>query len=334
MNPGENEAKWGNRMKWKVMSMEEAPFIRALFQMLDGLADVDHHVPDRQRLEEAIADYDIYFCSLKVRVDRRVIDRARRLKAIVTPSTGLDHIDVDYAAARGIAIISLKGDREFLDSVTATAELGWGLLLGAIRNIPWGYADVLRGEWPRDRYRGMQLSGKTLGVLGYGRLGTMTAQYGKAFRMRVIACDVRPVADEGIEQVDFDTLLRRSDVLSIHLHLTPETRGIIDEAAFDRMKDGIVIVNTSRGAIIDEAAFLKALENGKVASAGLDVIDGEWSDRLQDHPLIRFAREHGRLLISPHIGGITYESNEAAFRRSIGKLKAFLENQRKEGIDP
>lgn len=314
-------------MTWKVISMEETPFIRECFHMLDGAADVDHYAPDRQRLIEAIGEYDVYFCSLKVRADREVIDRAGKLKAIVTPSTGLDHIDVEYAQAKGIEIISLKGDRAFLDSVTATAELGWGLLLGAIRKIPWGFADVLRGRWPRERYRGMQLAGKVFGVLGYGRLGTMTAQYAKAFRMQVLACDALSIDDEGVEQVDFDTLLRRSDVLSIHLHLTNETRGMIDAAAFARMKDGIVIVNTSRGAIIDEAAFVDALESGKVAAAGLDVIDGEWSDRLHDHPLIRFARSHERVVISPHIGGITYESNEAAFRHSLAKLRVFLERQ-------
>jgi len=119
---------------------------------------------------------------------------------------------------------------------------------------------------------------------------------------------VRPIDAPGVEMVDFDTLLGTADVISIHVHLTDANRSLIDAAAFAKMKEGVVIVNTSRGAIIDEAAFERSLRSGKVGAAGLDVIDGEWRDDLADHPLIRYAREHDNLVISPHVGGVTYES--------------------------
>lgn len=161
----------------------------------------------------------------------------------------------------------------------------------------------------------------------------MVADYGHAFRMKVIACDLQPIEDSRVEQVDFGRLMERSDVLSVHIHLTPENKRLIGKEAFARMKPGIVIINTSRGGIIDEEAFLESLQNGKVAAAGVDVIDGEWSENLANHPLIRYAGEHSNLLISPHVGGITFETNTAAFRHSIKKLKEYL-IQLKEGECP
>jgi D-3-phosphoglycerate dehydrogenase len=166
----------------------------------------------------------------------------------------------------------------------------------------------------------------TLGILGYGRLGRIVGQYGKAFRMRVLACDVRSVTpDEGVTMVDLDTLLRESDVLSIHIHLQGN-EGLIGRKEFAKMKSGAYLVNTSRGGIIDEAAFLEALESGKLAGAGVDVIHGEWDPNIGEHPLIRYARTHDNLIISPHIGGVTYESQDMTLRHTVMKLKRFLES--------
>jgi phosphoglycerate dehydrogenase-like enzyme len=141
----------------------------------------------------------------------------------------------------------------------------------------------------------------------------MVADYGQAFRMRVLACDRKEIAPApGVEMVDFPTLLRESDVLSIHIHLTPENRGFLGREALSRMKPGAILLNTSRGAVLDEAALLDHLESGHLGGAGLDVIDGEWSKNLTAHRLIRYANLHENLVISPHTGGITYVST--AFR--------------------
>ncbi|MFA5089372.1 MAG: NAD(P)-dependent oxidoreductase, partial [Candidatus Omnitrophota bacterium] len=120
--------------------------------------------------------------------------------------------------------------------------------------------------------------------------------------------DLKKISIPGVKQVNFDTLLRQSDVISIHIHLNDETRGLFSRAAFRKMKPGVVIVNTSRGKIIDESALLEALESGRVAAAGIDVIENEWSKNIRNHPLVRYAREHDNLLITPHIGGATVES--------------------------
>src|SRR6185437_10574491 len=225
-------------------------------------------------LRERIGEFDAYFAALAVRADRAVLENADRLRVIATPTTGWDHLDVDAMQERGIHLISVREDREFLDNVTCTAEMAWCLLLALVRRLPWAFAAASKGEWARDHFRGRQLSGKTLGILGYGRLGRMVAEYGKAFRMRVLACDVRDVKlAPGVESVNFEKLLAESDVLSLHIHLTDENRNLIDAATLARMKPGAVLINTSRGAIIDEAALLESLSSGRLAGAGLDVIE-------------------------------------------------------------
>ena len=311
---------------WKVLNLADTAPCPDAFDSLKSIAEVVS-LPARQDvLLDNIADYDVYFAALYVRMDEEVLERATKLRVICTNTTGLDHIAVDEAEKRGITVLSIKNDIEFLNNVTATAEMTWALLLAVVRRLPRSFAAACRGHWARDEFRGHQISGMTLGVLGYGRLGRMTAEYGNAFRMRVLACDRKDVEPApGVEIVDFPTLLRESDVLSIHIHLTPENRGFINCEALNQMKPSAIILNTSRGAIIDEAALLESLESGRLGGAGLDVIDGEWSDDLASHPLIRYANTHENLVISPHTGGITYESQNMSFIHTVAKLKAFLE---------
>jgi D-3-phosphoglycerate dehydrogenase len=313
--------------KYRVLNMADIAACPQLFDSLSDVAEVVTLPADQDVLRGQIADYDAYFSSLYVRADRSVLERAQRLRAIATPTTGLDHFDLAYAKERGIEILSLKNDIAFLESVTATAEMAWALLLAVARRLPWSFDAAKNGHWARDGFRGHQLSGKTLGVLGYGRLGKMVAEYGQAFRMRVLACDTKDIQPApGIEMVDFQTLLRESDVLSIHIHLTPENRGLIGARELASMKPDAILLNTSRGAIIDEQALVSALREGKLGGAGLDVIDGEWNEELSTHPLIKHANEHQNLVISPHTGGITFESQAMALTFTANKLKAFLEN--------
>ena len=293
------------------------------------VADVDEFPVDRSLLMDRIGDYDAYFGHTEIRLDREIIDRATRLRVIGAPSTGTDHIDIPLLEERGIHLIALTREYELLDKYTATAECGWALLLACMRRIPHHFEGVRRGRWTEARYTGRQLSCKTLGVVGVGRLGKMTVEYGKAFRMRVLGCD--PVAFEipGVERVDFDTLLRESDVICLHVHLREDTRNLLDREAFAKMKDGVVLVNTSRGGLIDEQAFLEALESEKVASAGVDVLcDTDWMEDVARHPLVRYAREHDNLVIVPHIGGNTVESIAGGRIFIAQKLAAYLRANR------
>jgi D-3-phosphoglycerate dehydrogenase len=227
-------------------------------------------------------------------------------------------------------VLSLKDDRELLDRITSTAELAWGLILACARRFPEAIDASRRGVWARDAVRGHQLAYKTLGVLGCGRLGTMVAAYAKAFRMHVLGCDVRPVDLPGVENVSFDRLFAESDIVSVHIHLTEENHRLINRDVLARMKPGSILINTSRGAIIDEAALLDALEHGPLAAAGLDVVEGEWRDDLDQHPLIAYAQRHGNLVVTPHVGGVTVEAQETAYSAAARKLAGFLESAQGE----
>ena len=294
---------------------------------LRKVARVDHLPADRATLLKRIGDYDAFLGNADLKFDQPVIQRAQRLKVVASPSTGTDHLDVKALEKRGVALLSLTREYALLDTFTATAECAWGLLIACVRQLPAAFETVRRGDWARERFTGRQLSGKTLGVLGIGRLGKMTVEYGKAFRMRVLGCDPKPIRIAGVEQVDFDALLAQSDVISIHVHLRDDTRGLFSRKAFAKMKRDVVIVNTSRGAIIDEAAFLAALKSGKVAAGGLDVIDGEWMKDITQHPLVQYAQSHDNLVISPHIGGATVESIAGARIFMAKKLADYIAEQ-------
>jgi D-3-phosphoglycerate dehydrogenase len=317
-----------NSPRWKVLNLADITFCLDVFETLQPVADVVSMPASPEILRENIAGFDAYFATLHARCDRGVLERAANLRVIATASTGLDHIDLEAARERGVEILSLKDDIEFLNSITATAEMTWALLLAVARRLPWSFAAACDGRWARDEFRGAQLSGKTLGVLGYGRLGRMTAEYGRAFGMQVLACETKPVQPApDITMVDLPTLLRESDVLSVHVHLTPQNRGLLGRDELLSMKQGAILLNTSRGAIIDEAALLDQLQRGHLGGAGLDVIDGEWMDDLSSHPLIRHAKAHQNLVISPHTGGVTIESQRSTMAYSVAKLKNFLESR-------
>jgi len=309
---------------FKVLAMNEIVGAQKLYDALSDVISVTSMPPDRETALRVIGEYDGFIVPLEFRTDEELLDAAKNLKAIFTVSTGLDHIELDYAAKKGIPVYGMKNDRAFLDSITATAEQALALLLGVVRNIPWGFDSVKQGFWIRDRYKGHQLSGKTMGILGCGRLGTIMAQYAQALRMNVIGCDVLPVSLHGVEMVSFEELLRRSDVLSIHVHLNDSTRGLIGAKEFAQMKRGTVLINTSRAAIVDEAAMLEALDSGILAGAGVDVIDGEWLEDKTQHPVVRYAREHENLLISPHVGGACYEAQLMALDNTLEKVRHFF----------
>ena len=293
-------------------------------QILEQNFQVRYVPATTESLRENLRDGDAYYASLYVRLTRELLEKAPHLKVITTPSTGLDHIDLDAAAEKGIEVLSLKEDRELLDKITATAELTWALVLAASRHLPAASNDANQGHWARDKYRGHQIAYKTLGILGCGRLGNIVAQYGKAFRMEVIGCDIEQVDIEGVTQVSYDELLQKSDILSIHIHLNEQNRGFLGRESIAKMKKGAVLINTSRGAIVDEAALLEALEKGHLSSAAVDVIDGEWQENLREHPMIAYARAHDNLIITPHIGGVTYESQDMALSASAQKLKDYF----------
>jgi len=309
---------------FRILNTEPGRFSEQAREALSKVGEVDEVEADRDHLLRHAADYHALFICLRNVIDRDVIERAGQLRYIATPTTGTDHIDMDAAREQGIEVLSLVGETGFLRGVTATAELTWGLLLALVRKIPHAHQSVLAGEWARDSFRGGELREKTLGIVGYGRLGEMVAEYGKAFRMNVLAFDRRP--DPGARDISFvsiEELLERSDVVSVHLPLDAGTEDFFDAARFAEMKHGSVFINTSRGRIVDETALLGALRTGKLAGAAVDVLAGESSNRadwLAADAMRAYAREHQNLLITPHIGGMTQESVETTNLFMVDKL--------------
>jgi D-3-phosphoglycerate dehydrogenase / 2-oxoglutarate reductase len=299
----------------KIMIADPAPLHPHALAVLrgvvdgDGAATIDHEASGAT-LDAAFSSHDVVWVKLAERITAARLPAQPRTRLLACNATGIDHIDLDACRERGIEVLSLKGETTFLRTVRATAELSWGLLLLLQRQLLAACDDVVsQGRFARDRFRGTELLGKTLGVLGVGRLGEAVCGYGKAFGMRVIGCDPRiDFPTDACEQVGMAELFHDSDVLSIHVDYSTANHHLIDEAVLRQMKKTAVIINTARGDIIDESALLSALHDGRLAGAAVDVLSGE-PNIDGHHPMLMAARTLPQLIITPHIGGMTHESS-------------------------
>jgi len=249
-----------------------------------------------------------------------LLRRLPKLKMLAMTGARAASIDLAYLVARGVVVSTTGGG----GSGSATAELALGLMLAAVRRIPLGDAEIRAGRFQENVESGYELNGRTLGVIGLGRLGSKMAHYGRALGMHVIAWSQNLTAEaataQGAVLVAKDELLARSDVVSLHLVLSARTRGIIGASELARMKPGAVLVNTSRGPLIDEAALVVALKASRLVAA-LDVYDRE--PLPADHPL----RTVPNTVLTPHIGYVTTEAMQAFYRQSIENMLAFLDGK-------
>ncbi len=277
-------------------------------EILKSVGPTDIRGLSQEELPGAVADCTCLIVQLGLVIDRSIIDAASGLRCIATPTTGTDHIDADYARSRGITVLSLKGETEFLKTITATAELALGLMIALMRKIPAAHGAVLRGEWKREPFRGHSLAGKTIGIVGYGRLGTMMARFGGVLGMTVVFADP---GERG--SIPLGELLQQSDVVSLHVPLNKETEEMIGAPELALMKPTAVLINTSRGKIVDEDAIIAALEAGKLAGYATDVLADELSFRPEEakNKLIDYAKAHDNVIVTPHIGGMTAEARAA-----------------------
>ena len=296
-------------MRPRVLIAEPLDFCQEAVCTLESAADVTLRATDRAGLVAALGEFDVVWFRLAHHIDRTVLQAATRCRVLATPVTGLDHIDLEACAERGIRVVSLRGEFEFLRQVRATAEHTLALTLALLRRIPSAAQHVDHGGWNRDLFRGRELFGRSVGIIGLGRLGRIVADYFRAFGMDVVGYDPRPdFPHEAARRVDtLNELLSQTDIVSLHVAYDASTRHLIGQEGLSAMKPGAVLINTSRGGVIDERALLAALESGILGGAALDVLDGE-PNIGADHPLVAYARQHDNLLIVPHIGGNTVES--------------------------
>ena len=257
---------------------------------------------DKEKLAAMIGDYDGLAIRSATRVTEKVIAAAKRLKVIGRAGIGVDNIDIAAATAHGIIVMNTP----FGNSIT-TAEHAIALLFACARQIPAANASTQAGKWEKSRFMGVELTNKTLGIIGCGNIGSIVADRAIGLKMRGIAFD--PFLSEeratqlGVEKVDLDDLFRRSDMITLHTPLTEKTRHIIDKAAIERMRDGVIIINCARGGLIVESDLREALDSGKVAAAGVDVFEQEPAT---DNVLFGAPN----VVCTPHLGAATTEAQE------------------------
>ena len=270
----------------------------------DGVEVVEAYGSSPEELIEHAKDTSAIIVRSDTRVTREVIENAPLLKAVGRAGVGVDNIDIEAATERGVIVMNTPGG-----NTIATAELTFTHMLCGTRPIVRGATGMKEGKWERKQLKGAELRNKTLAVLGLGRIGAEVAKRAQAFEMTVIAYDPYLTEERAkeleIEKVDLDGAFSRADYLTVHMPMTPETKGMVNEAAFAKMKDGVRVFNCARGGIIKESALAEALRSGKVAAAGLDVYEQE--PLPEDHEF----RSIESLILTPHLGASTEEAQES-----------------------
>ncbi len=261
--------------------------------------------------------------SMKVRITDAMIASATNLKIISCATTGSDHIERGELKRRSIPVRTLMDDRELLLNLTPAAELSWTLLLACARMLPAAIKHVKSGGWDREMFPGVMLKGKRIGIIGCGRIGTWMSRYGSAFGMDVVGYDPF-IADfpPQIKPLSLEELVRTSDFITIHVPLNEETNGLFSEDLFAIVKSGAILINTSRGAVVDEKALLNGLETGRLLAAGLDVLTDE--PEIEKSPLLQYAQAHDNLIITPHCGGFSHDAVRIVCRRAAEKIVEHL----------
>ncbi|ATY84770.1 phosphoglycerate dehydrogenase [Kyrpidia spormannii] len=273
--------------------------LKKLMDAPDVQVDIRPGLPPEE-LKALIGEYDALLVRSQTKVTADLLASARNLKAVGRAGVGVDNIDIEAATRRGIIVVNAPDG-----NTISTAEHTFAMLMALARNIPQAYASIQSGKWDRKSFVGVELRGKTLGIVGLGRIGTEVAKRAMAFGMTVLAYDpflTRERADQlGVESVSVDDICRRADFITVHTPLTKETRHMISGPQFALMKKGVRILNCARGGIIDEKALLAALEDGTVGGAALDVFEEEPP---KDNPLLA----SNRVIATPHLGASTVEA--------------------------
>jgi D-3-phosphoglycerate dehydrogenase len=255
---------------------------------------------EADELLQIIGEYDGLIVRGRTKVTKEVFDAAKNLKVVGRAGVGVDNIDLETAKAHGVTVVNAP-----ISTTIAVAELGFGMMFALVRDIPHTDSDMKHDKWTKKDYMGHELNGKTLGVVGYGNIGSTIGKYAQALGMKVLRYDPIRNADEmratGAKPVELDDIYAQSDIITFHVPLIPSTKHMVNDEALSKMKDGVLLVNVARGGIIEEAALLRALESGKVAGAALDVYEKE-------PPVDWTLAEHPKVIAVPHVGGQTAEA--------------------------
>ncbi|GAB4262441.1 phosphoglycerate dehydrogenase [Deferrisoma sp.] len=281
-----------------------------------GFAVHVENINDPAELARRVPGFHAVVVRSNVKVTREVLEAGTDLKVVGRAGIGVDNVDVEAATRLGIAVVNAPSG-----NVVTTAEHALTLLMSTARKVPQACAALKAGKWEKKRFLGRELRGKTLGIVGVGRIGSVVAELARGIRMRVIAYDPylteERAAQLGVEKVDLDRLLAEADAITVHTPLTPETRGLLGDEAFAKVKPGVIVVNCARGGIVDEDALDRAIAEGKVAGAALDVFETE-----PPPPKPLYARDE--VVVTPHLGASTVEAQESVAVEVAENVISFL----------
>lgn len=282
----------------------------------NAIAELQKHFEVVQRdftsledLTENIAEVDVLFVRLRFKLTQEILEKAPQLKYILTATTGLDHIDTDYFESRGGKVISLKGEVDFLGSIPSTAEHTWALLLALLKKIPSAFEDVKEGNWYRDHFKGNNLRGKKIGILGLGRVGKQVAHFAEAFGLEIGYFDIVSQTNKYKSFSNPEDLFAWAEIISIHIPYNIENENFVNEELLEHCQKNAVLINTSRGNVWDENRVAELLKQNKIFGIATDVLQDEFNKKqLIRNPLVELATEEYNIIITPHIAGATYES--------------------------
>jgi len=276
-------------------------------EVIEKMKELGEVVYKPENLDETVKDADVLVVRSATKVTKELIEKGN-MKIVARAGVGLDNIDLKACEEKGIKVINTPEA-----SANAVAEITIGVIISMLRNVQKAYLQMKNGEWRKKELVGKEIRGKTLGIIGFGRIGHSVAEKANALGMKVIAYDRKKKESKFVEFVSLDELYEKSDVISLHTVLVPETENIINEESISKMKEGIYLVNYSRGGLIDEDALYEACKKGKVAGAALDVYSSE--------PYKGKLLELDNVYFTPHIGGSTKEAQMRIGEELIEKIK-------------
>ena len=313
----------------KIVCITPIKHLDEVYERLEQYGEVIY-VPEISKLELTILlsetpDIEYLFTNPNKQnfiLDEEVLKNSN-IKVINTCSTGLNHIDMDCCERNNVKVWSLKEDFELINDLPSTAELSFGLMMSLLRKIPEGFDSVKKGEWDYEPFIGRQVKGLTIGIIGFGRLGRITTELFKGWGVNILVNDPY-VGTFEYEQVEIKEIQKKSDVVFLHLHANKETRNMVDRELLSNMKKGSILINTSRGELVNEKDVINSIKEGHLGGYGTDVITDEFGD-VKESELVEFSRENNNVVITPHVGGMTWEGQTKAYKWAIDKFGGISE---------
>ena len=312
----------------KILCITPIKHLDGIFERLSKLGDIEYK-PDftKKDLKFYLNQNNVDWIFTNPNKQNFILDEdvlgGSNIKGINTASTGLNHIDIKYCEDNKIKVGSLKEDYELINDLPSTSELAFGLMMSLLRFIPTSFHSVKDGNWDYEPYVGHQIKGKTIGVIGYGRLGKIMCDLFYGWGVKLLASDPyeRITTARG---VPLSELLDKSDVVFLHTHVTEETRGMVDEEFLSYMKEGSYLINTARGELVDEEAIIESIKCGHLKGYGTDVIKDEFGNR-PNSKLVEFSiNPNNNVIITPHIGGMTIEGSTKAYLWAVNKFEEII----------